>query len=209
VRLGLVQYQPHAPEDLQVSYPVVQWTQLLPRRTVEVRRSGLAVTIRVEGLATSPHDSLIERSFKTPVKPKNLPLSSDEKERFPTARMTARIIREASLPLGVATRSIEVFRGPGLEAGTAIVFSETNTSYTRINEGIYQAVWEETLTLDKMDLKHASYFVIVEERDLRLPATYASEPVSPERAIGKCCDDTFDEGLLIESGHRFFAKTPI
>jgi hypothetical protein len=82
-------------------------------------------------------------------------------------------------------------------------------SYTRINEGIYQAVWEETLTLDKMDLKHASYFVIVEERDLRLPATYASEPVSPERAIGKCCDDTFDEGLLIESGHRFFAKIPI
>ncbi len=207
VRLGLVRYQPHATDDLQVSYPVVQWTQLLPRRTVEVQRSGLTVTIRVEGLATSPHDSLIEGSFKNP---HEVPLSSDEQERFPTTRMTARIIREASLPLGVATRSTEVFRCPGLHPATEIVFSERNTTYSKkLNEGIYEAVWQETLTLDKMDLKHASYFVIVEERDLRLPATYATEPVSPDRAVGNSCDGTFDEGLLVESGHRFFAKIPL
>lgn len=206
VRLGLVRYQPHAPEGLRVSYPVVQWTQLLPRRTVEVRRSGLAVTIHVEGLATSPHNSLIERSFKAS---HELPLSSDEKERFLTAPMTARIIREANLPIGVATRSTEVFHAPGLPAATELVFSEKNTCYTSLNEGIYQAVWEETLTLDKMDLKHASYYVVVEERDLRLPATYASEPVSPQQAIGNGCNDQFDDSLLVKSGARFLAKIPL
>jgi hypothetical protein len=123
--------------------------------------------------------------------------------------MTARIIREANLPIGVATRSIEVFHAPGLPAATELVFSEKNTCYTNLHEGIYQAVWEETLTLDKMDLKHASYYVVVEERDLRLPATYASEPVSPQQAIGNGCNDQFDDSLLVKSGARFLAKIPL
>lgn len=36
VRFGLVRYQPHTIRELQVSRPVVQWTQLLPERNVEV-----------------------------------------------------------------------------------------------------------------------------------------------------------------------------
>lgn len=37
VWFGLVRFQEHAPERLQVSEPVVAWAQLMPRRTVSVR----------------------------------------------------------------------------------------------------------------------------------------------------------------------------
>ncbi|MFM0489703.1 hypothetical protein [Paraburkholderia graminis] len=36
VRLGLVRFEEHAARYIHVSYPVVQWTQLLPRRPVQV-----------------------------------------------------------------------------------------------------------------------------------------------------------------------------
>jgi hypothetical protein len=53
IRLGLVRYQEHAARNLQVSEPVVEWVQLLPQRTVTVKRStprpgDKSVTIDVE-----------------------------------------------------------------------------------------------------------------------------------------------------------------
>jgi len=73
VRLGLVRYQPHAREDLQitdgaapvrlrVSTPVAEWIQPLPRRTVEVtcrtsvrdKRKFTTVTVTVSGAFPQP-----------------------------------------------------------------------------------------------------------------------------------------------------------
>jgi hypothetical protein len=52
VRLGLVRYQPLAPEKLQVSPPVMEWAQIPPRREVVMTRSPLnpnAVMLEVRG----------------------------------------------------------------------------------------------------------------------------------------------------------------
>jgi hypothetical protein len=192
VRLGLVRFQPHAPEHLQVSYPVVQWTQLLPRRTVDVRRSGNDITIRVEGLASSPPESVLKNIEAVEQ------FSNDNKERLPRTRMTVRIIREGTLPIAVATRDVVAQSD----------FREENITYNKLGDS-YNAVWEQTIRVDNMAPQHAKYFVVVEERDLRLPATYSNEPVSPERAIGKDCSGKVDNSILMESGLRFSAKVAI
>jgi hypothetical protein len=188
VRLGLVRFQPHAPRHLQVSYPVIQWTQLLPCRTVEVRRSKTDVAIRVEGLATSPRMSVLKQS-----------IPAETKERLPVTKMIARIVRESHLQLGVPARSVVSER----------IFGEDEISYSDAGDQVYRAVWERKMPLNITKDKSAKYFVIIEERDARLPATYASEPVSPQRALGKNCDDQFDDSLLLESGHRFIAKIEV
>jgi hypothetical protein len=187
VRFGLVRYQPHAPADLQVSYPTTQWTQLLPRRTVEVRRSKTDVTIRVEGLATSPPPSTIKI----------------DDERPSVAKMTARIVREIDLDSGIPTQRIV----------SEVVFGKENITYLPASDDAYRAVWEQKLplntTIDKGARGRAKYFVTIEEREARLPATYVNEPVSPEMALGRGCDNQFLEEVLVESGSRFFAKIPL
>ena len=76
----------------QVSYPVTEWTQLLPRRTVEVRRSKTEVAIHVEGLATSPPPSSVK-------------IGADD-ERPAVPRMIACIVRKLDLEVGVPTQRI-------------------------------------------------------------------------------------------------------
>lgn len=196
VRLGLVRYQPHADENLQVSFPVVQWTQLLPRRTVEVKRSGPCVTIRIEGLATSPYQSRIEEKLQSESKSGSSSLSQDAKESLPTSQMIARIVREAKGPLGVPIRTLEC----------ESAFCEQEIKYTQLEQGTYQAVWCKEVDLERFNPRQATYYVIVEERDMRLPATYPSEPVSPAQATGRDKDGCIDETLLIQSGLRFSAK---
>ncbi len=67
VRFGMVRYQPHAPANKQVSYPIVQWAQLLPRRHVDVEstisQTQIKVDIKVIGLAVdSPPRAKQERA---------------------------------------------------------------------------------------------------------------------------------------------------
>jgi hypothetical protein len=191
VRFGLVRYQPQAEEDLQVSFPVVQWTQLLPRRRVDVQKTGLCVTIRIEGLATSPHSSVMLDRLKD-----DPSLSQDPHENMPASRMVVRIVRETRVSLDVPISTIECEEA----------FCEKEISFAQAEQGSYQAVWRKEVQLKRFDPAHASYSVIVEERDLRLPATYRDEPVSPLQATGRSSEDAIDETLLLQSGLRFSAK---
>jgi hypothetical protein len=59
LRLGLVRYQEHAPENLRVSEPITEWVQLLPKRTVSIAypeptddETGVPIEITVEGPGT-------------------------------------------------------------------------------------------------------------------------------------------------------------
>lgn len=58
LRLGLVRFQPHAPELLRVSEPVVEWVQLMPERTLTAtaKRDGNKVLIEatLEGVMSYP-----------------------------------------------------------------------------------------------------------------------------------------------------------
>lgn len=188
VRLGLVRYQPHAPARLQVSYPVTQWTQLLPRRLAQVTKSKCAVTIRVEGLATAPAPMDVKEDD-----------ASSIGERPSVSRMIVRIIREFSPERGIPTRRVIT------EAHLEPHIDDPETAEA------YRAVWEKELpfTPDKAEdaRERPKYFVILEEREARLPATYLNEPVSPEMAMGRKCDDGgLSDDVLVESGARFFAR---
>lgn len=68
LRLGLVRFQPHAPSNLQVSEPVVEWVQIMPERKVHATaqytgkdKTRVVVRAVVEGPAsgTAVVDSLI------------------------------------------------------------------------------------------------------------------------------------------------------
>uniref|UniRef100_Q07JF1 Uncharacterized protein n=1 Tax=Rhodopseudomonas palustris (strain BisA53) TaxID=316055 RepID=Q07JF1_RHOP5 len=68
VRLGLVRFQPHAPRHLQVSEPVAEWIQLMPRReaqaVVEEVGDTTIVSVIVTGAASArgDHDVTPERA---------------------------------------------------------------------------------------------------------------------------------------------------
>lgn len=76
LRLGLVRYQKHAAEPLRVSEPVVEWVQLLPRRTVRWsyvepsgadKRVGLKIEISGPGsLRAAVEDSPVTRPGDKP-----------------------------------------------------------------------------------------------------------------------------------------------
>ena len=188
LRLGLVRYQPHAPADLQVSYPVTQWTQLLPTRTVEVRRSKTEVALKVEGLATSPSPSV--------------KLGADD-ERPAVPKMIARIVREFDLEPGVPTRRVV----------NQATFAESDVTCLPDSDDAYRAVWKQTIPLhpakEEDGRERPKYFAIIEEGEARLPATYVSEPVGPEMAMGRTCGGDFVDNLLVESGPRFFVRIPL
>lgn len=190
VRLGLVRYQANADEQLRASYPVIQWAQLLPARHIEVRTSatplGKSVSVKVAGLALLPAP---------------LPDSPDA-EREPLVRMTARVFREHHLDSGALVRH-EVSK---CELNEPTLFEpETWDSY--------RAVWNhafEPIPVNPLDREErASYYVFIEEREARLPATYPNEPVSRLLALGRGCNHEPLPNLLVEAGPRFLARIDI
>ncbi|MCC8950406.1 hypothetical protein H8A97_36385, partial [Bradyrhizobium sp. Arg62] len=60
VRLGLVRFQPHAPRHLQVSEPVAEWIQVMPRReaqaVVEEFGDTTVICVKVTGAASARGD---------------------------------------------------------------------------------------------------------------------------------------------------------
>ena len=88
VRLGLVRYQPHAPEAFRVSEPVVEWTQLLPQReaTVEVTTGddgSVAIEVVVTGHAA---ESVAEEQLT----------SAESRERYNRPVMTFSLMFEGA-----------------------------------------------------------------------------------------------------------------
>jgi hypothetical protein len=201
VRFGLVRYQPYAPDHSCVSYPTTQWTQLLPRRTVHVRadrraHDAICVTVRVEGLATAPRRQATDA----------------DNERPAVSRMIASVVRENPIDSSRSdVLSKDVHKRP-IVPEFELERCQDALSDVNVAEA-YLATWQSQLHVPRDSQRdaqeRASYYVFVEEREDRLPATYAEEPVSPQMAKGLDCDGAGLKDVLIKSGPRFLARIEI
>jgi hypothetical protein len=148
VRMGLVRYQPHAPARLSVSEPIVEWVQLLPRRTVTASKSeqkGMTtLTVKACGLASERgnHDAAPE-------------VSSAQR---PPIRMT--LLRRTTHADGDVSETVSATCEP-----TAAVAGEA-------------LQWEGVFRLKTADFSatRTSWSVYVEEVECMRPATYPDEP---------------------------------
>jgi hypothetical protein len=165
VRLGLVRYQEHAPSHLQVSEPVVEWAQILPRRTLRVvvgaKTSTQGWPIRVDvlgGAALRGKDDGLQRASVTP------------HERLPRMRIS---LREAvTSAAGVATET-DVKPEILVDASPAIGL-----------RGADGREWSTTFYLDEDPRPNdkRQFIVSVEEIEEFAPSSYEHEPVTAEEA---------------------------
>ncbi|QBY54463.1 hypothetical protein [Cupriavidus oxalaticus] len=163
VRLGLVRYQRHAQsKDERVSFPAVQWTQLLPRREVKVlaRQNGTAwiiEQIHIEGLATNPQRP-----------------GDDTPDPDARLQMLVRVVCEGTLSNGALVRHC-LWQCNLAPQGVYAASTGTN-----------MMVWQHAeVTLTEpvpAGLSNIRWAVFVEEREWRRPTSYPHEPVSPGRA---------------------------
>lgn len=186
VRLGLVRFQPHAPEDHQVSFPTTQWVQLLPRRdvrvTYELRNSVEFAMVTVEGLG--PLDDRF-----------------DAADDGVGTRVWAHVMSEYVNDAGLVCRSTHspkpMCLAPVSAGGQA--------------QGEYRGprrTWHIDIDLDALPDRNefgiqeeVKHYIYVEEREAYLPATYVHEPVPPEIASGG-----LESRMHQESGPRFVAR---
>ncbi len=183
VRLGLVRYQPQAPADLQVSFPVVQWVQLLPRRDVRARLEHRApgartVQVWIEGRAARALGA-DEMKFGNPVR----------------HQMRLRIVREYINEAGLRCQRVmrtEQMAMRQLEPAESAHNELTQWSTEPIAIGSDSQV-------DRRE--RAIYAAYIEEFESRLPAVHADEPVSSKMAHGEKPDDA-----MIHAGPRFSAR---
>lgn len=158
VRLGLVRYQRHAKsKDERVSFPAVQWTQLLPRREVKVlaRKNGtdwIIEQIRIEGLATNPQ----------------LP-GDDTPDPDARLQMLVRVVCEGTLANDAPVRHC-LWQCNLAPHGVYAASTGTNMMVWQHAE---IALTESVPT----GLSNARWYVFVEEREWRRPANYPHEPV--------------------------------
>jgi hypothetical protein len=182
VRLGLVRYQKHAAEELQVSYPVIQWTQLLPCRRVEVDfvPGPKFKEVFVSIVGQQPAATIGMRVPHT-----------GPKEPEPEHRMRVKVVRQYTNAHAVGCMEIKVEDDAVRDS-----FPDALKAGAQVTWTFGPRVIDFDPKLDKAE--SASYHVYVEERDYHLPATYMDEPVSPKEARG-------DGVERIPSGPRFAA----
>lgn len=184
VRLGLVRFQPHAPPDRQVSFPVTQWFRLLPRRDVrvEIHQKGnrKQVDARVHGLGT------------------RAPSADDMKHgNIFSHHMRMRIVREYTSEAGLRCQDVVRDLQMSADFRDAAADGSLKSGWT---SGRLEFECHEQI--DRY--QKALYFVHLQEYERRLPATHQSEPVSVALANGEGTDVT-----LIEAGPRFSARVDL
>jgi hypothetical protein len=187
LRLGLVRYQPHAAPELQLSYPMTQWTQLLPPREVEVTLQSHARTRRVSATIKGLQPAAAQAA----------PGGSNANEEVPAEqRMDIAIMRDYFNEIGLRCQEVKC-RDKLTSSGPSQSGSDPSCVTWEFDSGEF----EVDPVLD--ELQRATYCVYVEERELRLPATYPEEPVSPDAARGAA-------GVAkLASGPRFSARVDL
>lgn len=148
VRLGLVRYQPHAPAQLRVSEPIVEWVQIMPMRSVtaslafDEKTNKAEITVTASGAAQERGDDKLERSSA----------------QRPVMRM--------SLLRGI----IDGDENPG-----EWVFETQEKAAT---SGVGNLQWTTTFSIPKAEFIRSenSWSVYVEEVEKMRPATYQDEP---------------------------------
>jgi len=173
---------------------MIQWTQLLPTRHIEVRTTttpqGKAISVNVAGLAMLPAAKV----------------DSPDAERQPLVRMNARIFREHHLDSGALVRREVDQCELRCELREPTLFEpETWDSY----RGVWKYVFGPIPANPQDHVEHASYYVFIEEREARLPATYPNEPVNLDLALGRGCKREPLDHLLVDAGPRFLARVDI
>jgi hypothetical protein len=188
VRLGLVRYQPNAPEALRVSFPTVQWVQMLPQRIAwmftEEEGGRKSTLISVEGLG--PMDVLPDAGNKSV-----------------GTRMMARVVTDYTNAAGLPCRHV----GPVLP-----MMAEEPSGDVPPGSVSYRGPrwrWTRKIPVDDIesmcaDLPGATHYVYIEEREAYLPATYAQEPVNAQVAAGLLAPRD-----QVESGPRFAVRLPL
>lgn len=186
VRFGLVRYQENAinPE-LKLSEPVVVWAQILPRRSVALthtsQKDGILLNAVVSGQAS---DGI------KPIQGMTRPLTPNETDTLallkrPVMQMT--IVHEGITANGVLTRT------PVSADGAIEARGEPSDGLMR---------WElvpKAITMSRaLELGKGALVAYIEEVEKRMPATYPSEPISPDGMLA--------EETIVSSGPRFSAR---
>lgn len=189
VRLGLVRYQPNAPEDLQVSFPATQWVQLLPRRDAwiitEQHGAERRTFVTVEGLG--------------PVETESDGSNNGVGHRL-WAHVVSEYVNDAGLPCRyTGRREVLTLEATDLGAGGAVMYQGPRRRWSK-------GIDIDPLVSESVELRNAKHYVYLEERESYLPATYAREPVSGAVARGEKGDG---RGHHLESGPRFIARLPL
>ena len=184
LRLGLVRYQEHAPPHLRVSFPVVQWVQLLPRRdtrvkTVSTQKDMRSVQVVVEG----PGDTTLLPGYPT-----------GGTSTVMQPKMSLSLVREYWNAAGVLCRHINSL--------------PTMTYEVRQTGGLYYSgplvTWSGSV--DVPNHSTSKYSVYIEERIPFLPAGYRHEPVAPSLASDVMTPQRPD---LVQAGPRFSVTVKI
>jgi hypothetical protein len=198
VRLGLVRYQPNTSAALRVSNPVTQWIQLLPERKVTVVSKKDKLKVNVTGLAT---ESAKEIDYK--VGP-----PADESDESSKARIDRQTAAASPLIRAVLARETTNERyGPQRE--TLVLKTDTETGKEAhavlITNSVKNGLGNWELDIDRKLLETADpgvqFVLYLEEIEMRRPATYENEPVSPT--------DLFLDDPFVSSGPRFAMRVEL
>lgn len=208
VRFGLVRYQEHSiSEDLKVSEPATVMMQLLPERTITVKRikpdvapeagqqpKGNAMfEILVNGPAgKGAKEIAITPNMGVEIDPEAWKKKSEQLGR-PHVRCTLFWERDEG---GILTRT-PASQDPDTFADLDFLGWGNGELYGNL-------VWHKSIPIPQADLVAAGQGTLVayvEEIDRRMPASYRQEPVS--------LDTMLDPGTFVDSGPRFSARVPV
>jgi hypothetical protein len=178
VRLGLVRYQKHAPRSLQVSEPVVQWSRLLPERTMTVALTWgpkLEIDVTIRGLASEGMElakSEMPKAIKAYLRP------------VIVLRLVA---TEAGLP--------DYIGGGGLRRRVIREDAISNVALSGLSHIGDDTVWNAKILLDINELSPNSKLSIEAEEIDRMPAaTHENEPIPLHGAVAERTNDYQDSG---------------
>ena len=184
LRLGLVRFQKNARRQLQVSEPITEWVQILPKRTVCVSE---------DIAAKSPDGQCLRRRINVSVEsPADYdPVTFDE-ACAPDTPIGAPLIRASVLR--VETKSNE-----GVHQSVVLPEGHISDACTRMVPRSSKAgtSWSAAISFSEEPVAEGStcrYAVFVEEVERLLPATFPNEPIPRNTISG-----------TVESGPRFAA----
>jgi hypothetical protein len=190
IRLGLVRYQPNAIADhLKVSTPVRVWTQLSPRRILDIQYRPV-----------SNGDIVLQAAVCGQSSDGIKPLPDDA--QFLLDDDAARAVWEN---LQTPKMLLHVFHETDSRFGKrrARVFQDEMMCFNKANIVNGEMVWSISRTLPAArlsDLGPGQFVAVVEEIEERLPATYPSEPIK--------IADLLKKEVVRQSGPRFIARVP-
>lgn len=194
VRLGLVRFQEHAPQTLQVSEPVVEWGQLLPERgvDVEVTNEGpICIIVRIFGTFANRF-AVASSEYGTAIAVNQMPRLKLTLGLQKSVMIDKSANKNDDLPQFVHRH---VLREWDIDSTNPAEYHVGNTE-----------VFTKTILLDDLpgknisDYRKGTYYLMIEEYEARPRATYPQEPVPLLNSNPDFAED------YINSGARFLAR---